>query len=333
MKKIVFVLLLILLIFLVSSYFIQFKTTKEVLIANSFQNIIHSVMQPKSWIKWDDATYKTWQKDSTKCIFSQDTLHHTLSVNIPGRQVLVTQEDYLLYHLEEVRDHNSAAFSFSLIPYIGNQKGSFGKNTLVVCEITSRLLDKILPFINSNSFENNTINALQSYLENTYRFYGYKIELKQLPDSIFLTKTTVVNTKDLCQRLPFIFEDLQNFARANNIPGPFNRNISFNLFGNDSISVYAGININKKLTNEFIFQTKSLHSGQLMAAGYYEGPFIGRSDLYKAMDKFLAEHDFIKGGSAFEKYLSPLPVNDSSTIKIELYYPLLNTVIPSPEHY
>ena len=333
MKKVVFILLLIFLALLVSSYFIRVKTTKEVLIANSFQNIIHSIMQPKSWIKWDDATYKAWQTDSVHCNFSQDTLHHSLLINIPGRQVLVTQKDYLLYQLEEVKDNNHAALTFSLTPFIGNQKGSSGKNTLVVYEVTTRLLYKLLPFANSNSFENNTIIALQSYLENAYRFYGYKIELKQSPDSIFLTKTSVVNKKELFEKLPFIFEDLQNFALANNISGPFNRNISFNVFGSDSTSVYAGININKKITNEFIFQTKSLRSGQLMAVGYYEGSFIGRIDLYKAIDKFLAEHDFIKGGAAFEKYLSPLPVNDSSIIKIELYYPLLNTVITSAGHY
>jgi hypothetical protein len=63
-------------------------------------------------------------------------------------------------------------------------------------------------------------------------------------------------------------------------------------------------------------------TGQVLAVGKFEGPFRDRPVLYDAMEKYLLDHQLIKIGVAYEKYLSPLPVSDSSIVKMELTYPL-----------
>lgn len=328
MKKVILIVFSVLILFLIVSYFIPVRKLNEVLVANSYSNIIKATMHPGNWVKWNGDVKDAWQKDSSTCHFSMDSVHNISSIDIPGQQIHITQSNFLLYQLEQIKNNHSSDFSFLLTIHVGSEKGSSGLNTLITYGRVSRLLYKFFPFMDDSSFEVNTIKSLTNYLESPISFYGFPIEIKSPVDSIFLTKTTLMKKNEIFKKMPPIFNELDSFARARKISNPINKNVSFHYIGKDSVSVYTGVNIDKLVSDDYLISCQQLRYGQIMAVGQFEGRFSNRFDLYKAMDQFLVDHQFVKSGVSYEKYLSPLPESDSSLIKIELYYPLLNAIIP-----
>ncbi len=323
MKRVVKVLLLIVLVFLIVSYFIPVNREKQVFVRSTFENVISSTTLPENWIKWDAEVGAAWQKDSSACKFGTDTTNHIISINIPGKKIRITQLTYLLYQLEEIKNNHSSVFSFTIIPYVGNgQPRSQHNSTIVYAEKTS-LLFRILPFLEKGSSADRTISELQSYLEDNTRFYGFPIELKQATDTLFLTHKASILKQDLFKKLPTLFDDLDRFARENQCQ-PVNRNIAYDPTNNDSLSILAGINIDKIIMGDYLHNFMELPTGQFLAVGQFEGPFRDRSVLYKAIEKYLSDHQFIRIAVPYEKYLSPLPATDSSIVKITLSYPLRN---------
>ena len=330
MKKVILIAFSILILFLAVSYFIPVRKLNEVIIANSYTNIIKATFQPKNWIKWNDDVKDAWQKDSSSCHFTEDSLNHVSTIDIPGQQIRITQNHFLLYQLKETKQSHVSNFSFLMTMNVGYEKGSSGLNTLVTYGQMSRLLYKFFPFFEDTSFAHQTIASLKTYLEDPFRVYGFPIGLSQSSDSIFLTKTVVSSKKEIFKKLPLVFNELDSFARSKGIANPVNKNIYFNYINKDSLSVNAGVNINKIIPDDYLISCKRFYNGQIMVIGHYEGPFYKRYEIYNAMDQFMLDHQFIKGGASYEKYVSLLPASDSSVTKIELYYPLLNRSAISP---
>ncbi len=333
MKKTVLAIIVIVLLFLIISYFIPVRKLNEIIVPNSYTNIIKATVLPRNWIKWNDDVKEAWQKDSSNCHFSVDSENNISTIDLPGQQFRIIQNNFLLYQLAEIKNSHRSDFSMLLTIHVGSHKGSSGLNTLLTYGRMSRLLYQIFPFMDDSVFESKTIASLKSYLENPSRFYGFPIEMKLATDSIFLTKTTLLKKTELFKKMPAIFNELDSFARTKKIANPFNKNISFKYLDHDSVSLYTGVNIDKKIQDDYLISCQELPTGQIMAVGHFEGHFSNRPELYKVMDQFLSDHQFIKSGVPFEKYLSPLPKSDSAMIKIELYYPLLNAIIPSAPNY
>jgi hypothetical protein len=330
MKKVILIAISAFILFLVVSYFIPVRKLNEVIVTNTYSNIIKATFKPRSWIKWNDDVREAWQKDSSSCHFTEDSLHHTSTIDIPGRQIEIAQENFLLYHLTENKNSHISRFTFLLTMNVGDEKGTVGLNTLITYGRMSRYLYKIFPFLEDTSFAHQTISSVKSYIEDPARIYGFPIELKQSADSIFLTRTIVSSKKEIFKRLPLVFNELDSFARSKGIANPVNKNIYFNYINKDSLSINAGVNINKIIPDDYLISCKQFYYGQIMVIGHYEGPFYKRYELYNAMDQFMIDHQFIKGGASYEKYVSQLPESDSSVTKIELYYPLLNRSSISP---
>jgi hypothetical protein len=324
MKKVVLIVFLVLIVLMIVSYFIPVRKLNEVVVANTYSNIIKATLQPRNWIKWNGDVKAAWQKDSSSCHFIEDSINHVSTIDIPGIKIQIVQDNFLLYHLTENKNNHESRFTFLLTMNTGEVKGTPGINTLITYGHVSRYLYDFFHYDDDVNFENKTIGSLRNYLENSENFYGFPIEIGQSPDSIFLTKTFVSSKKEIFKNLPRVFNELDSFARSKGVTNPVNKNIYFNPINKDSFSVNAGININKKVPDDYLISCKQFYSGQILIIGQYEGPFFKRLDLYKSMDQYLLDHQFVKGGASYERYLSPLPSSDSSMIKIELFTPLLN---------
>jgi hypothetical protein len=321
MKRVFLLLLALVLAFPIVCFFIPVTSEKRVFVASTYQNIISSTTQPKNWIKWDSSVRQAWHRDSSACSFSNDTTHHIINIDIPEKKIRITGLSYLLYQLEVIKNKHSSVFAFSIVPYIGNGQPRSEHNSRIIYAEKTNLLYKFLPFLEGRTLGERTISALRSYLENNTRFYGFPIELKQITDTLFLTKKDKLPKQELFKKLPVLFEELERNARENNCL-PASRNVSYSSLGHDSLTILAGVHIDKIINGDYVYNFMQMPTGQFLAVGQFEGPFRDRSDLYSAVEKYLSDHQLVRLGVPFEKYLSPLPVSDSSIIKIELSYPL-----------
>jgi hypothetical protein len=324
MRRVPVILIVLALLFLIVSFFIPVKLENKIFVANTFENIASSTIRPKSWIKWDASVREAWEKDSSACHFTEDSVQHTATVEIPGKKIIITQVSYLIYQLEEIKDHGpSSAFGFGIVPYVGNGQQRSEHNTNLVYARYTNLFYKLFPFLEKPSFAKRTISGLTAFVEDNLRFYGYAIDLKQSNDTLFLTKSEDLAKKDLFPRIPVLFEEIGREARNNNCKTGI-KNLSYAMLGGDSLTVMAGYNIDKIIKGDYLYIFKQFPAGQPLAVGTYKGIYRDRFRLYAAMDKYIPDHQLLKVGLPFEKYAAaaPLPVSDSSVVAFELCYPL-----------
>lgn len=323
MNKVVSSLAVLVLVFLIVSLFIPSRLEKKVFVANTFSNIIASIFQPENWKNWDSSVGRAWNRDPASCHFGNDTIRHVITIDIPGKEFRVTRLSTMIYQMEEIQKGDTAVFGLGILPFAGNKERTSQHNSYIVYAQATNLFYKLFPFMEKSTFATRTVSALRSYLGDNRRFYGYPIELKSTKDTLFLTKKADIPTRDLFKALPVISKELERYATANNcrVTG---KNLSYLPLDHDSVSLMAGLNIDKIISGDNIYNFRQLPSGQYLAVGHYEGRFRDRAALYAAMEKFLLDHQLMKRGLPFEKYLSPLPDSDSSTIRMELSYPLAN---------
>ena len=326
MKKFLFTLLSLIVLTLIVSYFIPSVIENKVFIGNTFQNIISSVFKPGNWIKWNPDVRQAWEKDSSACQFREDSMKRIITLDIPGKKIRVSQINYLLYQLDEIKDNDSSSFVCSIIPYVGNNDPRSVHNSRIVYARNSRLLFRILSFLKAESFAERTVSDLKSYLESTHRFYGLPIRLAELSDTIFLAQEKTITKQEIFKNLPVLFYELDSFAHASQVSPIGLKNVSYHYLPHDSVVVRTGIHINQSIVGDYLMQCMQMPRNQVLAVGTYEGPFANRMMAYPAMDKYILDHQLVKAGVCYEKYLSPLPVSDSSIVKIELSYPLRSSI-------
>ena len=323
MKPVFRILILLVISAFLICYFIPSVKKKDLYIGNSFKNISASLFQPRSWISWDQSVAQAWQRDSASFSFHSDTSRHINTFSFSGRTITITQFDYLLYQVVETEKDHSDSFILSFIPSFDNARMAALENSQVQYARDSRLLYKILPFLEPESFADRSVTHLKSYLENPALFYGMSIDIKQPADTIFLTQqATLAHRQDLFGKIHYLFNQLDSFAVAHKTVPSGPKNLSIHYLPGDSVDVMAGIHINKIIEGDYLVRCRQMPRTQVLATGIYEGPFRDRMKAYAAMDKYFADHTLVKGSVEYEKYLSPLPVADSSIVKIELVYPI-----------
>jgi hypothetical protein len=321
MKKVLGLLVVLFFVFLIISFFIPVRLEKSLFIANTFPNIVSSIFGPEKWTHWEPSVSRAWQQDSASCHFSNDTNRHSITISIPGKTWRVTQFSLSIYELDEIRKDDTSTFGFGIVPFAGNGQPRSQHNSYIVYAQPTNLFYKMFPFMARASYADSTVKALRSYLEDNHRFYGYPIGLEQAVDTLFLATSADIPARDLFKTLSAMSKTLDRYARENKCR-PTGKNLSFIFLPHDSITVMEGLNIDKIVSGNDTCVFRQLPSHQYLAVGHYEGRFRDRPALYAAMVKFLFDHELIRDGLPFEKYLSPLPTSDTSIIKLELSYPL-----------
>lgn len=319
MKKATLVAVALAVLILVAAYFIPVTLQRQVFVANTFQNVIASVTTPQRWARWNNEVAKAWIRDSSACSFGHDSAGQESTINIPGKRIVVTALSYLLYRVEESGDGGKSMFTFSIIPYVGNGQPRSQHNCTIAYAQPTRMLFRWLPFLDRKPLAENILSELAAYLQNNRRFYGFPINIVQDTNTLFLTRKQSVPRADIFSAITALFGDIERVARETGCVPGF-KNISFNAAGNDSVEILAGLNVDKVVEGHIGFV--QMPSGQVLLTGQYAGPFGKRYMLYEAMEKYIVDHQLVKGGACFEKYLSPLPASDISEINIELSYPL-----------
>ena len=208
-------------------------------------------------------------------------------------------------------------FGLMITPTAGKDPSHPG----IVYSRFTNLFYKLFPFLEKPSFATTTVNELKTYLEDNRRFYGFRIEVKAASDTLFLTKKLDLPAPALFTNLPVMQRELERFAKQNNCR-ILAKNISFSPLDHDSLSVMVGLNIDKVIAGDYIYNFRQLPSRVALATGHYAGPFRERTALYQAMEKYLLDHHLAKRALPYETYSSPFPVSDTATIEIDLSYPV-----------
>jgi hypothetical protein len=290
MKKLFPALIALAIVFLIVSFFIPVQQVKTVSIENSLHNTITALHQPSSWRSLDS-----------------------------GKNTHITDIHYMLYTITEPKNNrNSTTFTLAVGPDLPPHNPN---NAAISWLHATSLFYKLFPFLEKTPFDILIVDELRSYLQDNTRFYGYPMTTQRLVDSIFLTKKQDLPARDLFKTLPGMLKELEDYAHTNSCK-IIAKNISFAPLDHDSISIMAGLNIDKAIPGDETYNCRELPSTLGLLVGRYEGRFSDRAGIYTAMERYLTDHALAKRGVPYERYDSPLPDSDSSNIKIDLIYPV-----------
>ncbi|HMI63769.1 MAG TPA: hypothetical protein VK518_22795 [Puia sp.] len=291
MKKLFPILIILAILFLIVSFFIPAEQARTLSVQNTIQNTVAALHHPSRWRSLDS-----------------------------GKNTRITELGYMVYAITEPKDNgDSTGFSMAITPDLSP---NHNPNIAAISYFHSTsLFYKLFPFLEKITFDARTVRELRSYLEDNTRFYGYPITTQKLVDSFFLTKKQDLLSRDLFRTLPSMFKELEDYARTNSCH-VIAQNISFFPLGHDSVSLMAGLNIDKSIEGDKIYNFRQLPSTIGLVVGRYEGRFGLRTGIYTAIERFISDHALAKVGLPYERYHSALPVSDSSIIKIDLIYPV-----------
>ena len=290
MKKLFPALIALAIVFLIVSFFIPVHQLRTMSIENSLQNTVTALRQPSRWRSLDS-----------------------------GKNTHITEIRYMLYRISELtKNGDSTTFELAIGPDDPKHK----PNGAAVSWLRSTpLFYKLFGFLEKPTFDTRTIEELRSYLQDNTRFYGYPMTTQRLVDSIFLTKKQDLPARDLFKTLPGMLKALEDYAHTHSCR-VIAKNISIAPLNHDSISIMAGLNIDKAIPGDDTYNCRELPSTLGLLVGRYEGRFSDRAGIYAAMERYLIDHALAKRGVPYERYSSPLPDSDSAIIKIDLIYPV-----------
>jgi len=263
----------------------------------------------------------------------------------------------------ELMDSSPSAFSYSLDPASGHPQVRNGKICITLNEInpeavqvrdssgtgdfyfslyavpdsegrTSRLnwdtqvsaLGWIREKWRRESLASRSLANLKSFMEDPFRYYGFRIALLTVPDSLVLTSTRKSSRKERLTTLKELYSRLSRFAQIHHLNDDADspRMAGFQQVTGDSVICMAGIPVVRHgPPQEGIAYLQMPPKGKMLV-GYYQGNYAGLINLYRAMNQYIADKHLQQIAVPYEKYMfQPVTPADSLHMVIELHYPIL----------
>ncbi|HTS46102.1 MAG TPA: hypothetical protein VMH01_17010 [Puia sp.] len=293
---------------------LTFGIKREVTIASPIFIVSGKITDLRNWESWHPVL-----KDlDTSSIISSPSANQVNSFLKAGNHLYTVLQVNPAYIL--IKDRASEKTSYQSFYAFPDSSGAFTRVVLIkLVPFGTWLKEKIFPGKETDT----VLNSLKEYIEDPARLYGFPISIGQVADTLVMTKTITADNKRKIQTLHQLYNDIYEFASKNAVHTSTIRMANFHLSGHDSVTISAGIPVNKKGAEKKDISYLEMPPKGKMLIGKYEGPYKGLNKLYIAMEKFIRDKGLHKVAIPYERYLSnPVSSSDSLQMKIELYYPI-----------
>ena len=283
-------------------------------ISANFDNTLLQVIHIENWKNWYPGMKEAFQNMPANCSLEKDTSKKVYTISTPGKKYIIHAITPMSYQVIEEGDTSKNIFAFTVFPgdAAGSMKIFIEKKTPLLFSIFSR-----------NYAAEDAINGLKSYLEDPKSFYGFKIEMSEIRDSVIASSVFKIKRKGLFLKIQDACKELTQYIKTNSLIKTGHTSISYIPLSDDSLRLTVGIPVNRPGPPEKEIHCLSLPAKGRVLIGNYEGKFSDRQKIYFAMSKYLTDHTLSVPAESFERYLNDsIPTSDSSVIRIELNYPV-----------
>ena len=313
MRKGVVVILVIVVILSIASI-LPITQNTTIIISATFDNTLPQIIHLENWKNWYPEMKESYKNNPANYSSIEDTAQKIYTIIITGKKYIIHAITPMSYQVSEVGSNWADVFAFTVFPgdVSGRMKIYLIKKTSLLFTLFGR-----------NKAGENAINGLKSYLEDSKAFYGFKIEMGQIRDSVIASSVYRIKKKDLFLKIQDAYLELVQYIKSNNLLKTSHLSISYIPLSDDSLQITVGIPINKSAPPGKGINCLSLPAKGRVLVGDYEGKFSLRQKIYLAMSKYLSDHTLSAPAESFERYLNDsIPSSDSSVIRIELNYPV-----------
>lgn len=168
-------------------------------------------------------------------------------------------------------------------------------------------------------------NRLETFTKDIKAFYGYEIRTTNVQDSTLLYGTLVTSKADRPANTVRLFNQLIQYAQAQNADFNGTAICNFENKSSDSILIKASIGIRNPaaIPASSMYQVKRMPYGKNLLEMDYVGPFGEISKGYRALEQFRDDHNFKSMAIPYQEYPDPgQPYSDSQQVTLRLYYPI-----------
>ncbi len=305
----------IIIIALITSFFVPVKQSNEIPIEANFYNVLEQLNYPSNWKKWQPFLQKARNKDSADCRIKNDVAKSAFSITIPEHLFYVKKTTPLTFEVQEKTKNNLSVYGITVV------STTLPNKTNIVTTQMITLFNYIFGN-NKKNAANITANNLKAFLENPTAYYGYALSIKSVVDTNVVVTKKIVATKDRQHELTGMYDNLTEFIHANKLTVMQPKIASFKTASKDSTEIMAGIPVNKTAPSKGEIQCLKMPKGRMLV-GEYEGIYSKRASLWNAMEKYIRDHMMVSVAVPYEKYLNDsIPATDTSIVMLRMYYPV-----------
>ncbi|HEY4937160.1 MAG TPA: GyrI-like domain-containing protein [Puia sp.] len=311
-KRVAFFLIIIFILSIVSFLPVTQKT--DISLSASFDNIMQQIIHVGNWKNWYPAMREAYKNNPAGYSLAYDPSQKISTINISGKKYIIHAMTPMSYQVREVNSKWVDVFAFTV----------FSGDTLSRMKISIEKKNPLLFILfDRNKAGENAINGLKSYLEDPKSFYGYKIEMGTIRDSVIASSVFKIRKKDVFLKIHNAYLNLEQYIKTNGLLKTDHVSISYNPISDDSLQITVGVPVNKPAPPDGEINCLLLPAKGNVLVGNYDGRFSDRKKIYITMSKYLTDHTLSVPAESFERYLNDsIPTSDSSMIRIELNYPV-----------
>lgn len=307
MKRIIVV--AVITVVMLSTAFIPYHQQTILTVNANFENLANQVMLPQNWLKW----YKGIDLSNAQIFL--DTPHSKQFVIADGKKtVRATPVTPVSYEVKEGSKSAARYYSFAIL---STKKLS---QTEIISVHKTSLLRYWFSFFTGGSIA--PLQNLKAYLEDKDQFYGYKININPVTDTIFLTTSKLVQKAEVYQAIKHSFQDINQYIKDSGLQQVGDPAIFLRPGPVDSLKLMMGIAVTTWSPGNDQIQSMTMPKGRMLI-GKYHGVFRNRQAIYAAMKRYVSDHGLTIVAPDFERYArGKFPENDSSIIDFDLYFPV-----------
>ncbi len=313
-KKIwIFAALVLLIIILFAAPF-RFTLTKDIIISRPIYDVVNQFTDLHNWQNWQPDFIN--KKDST-LYFSSNTTQVNSFIHTSNNHrftLTATNPAGIVFKEENANKINYQS--------ILAEPDSMGKSTHIFWKKYLTPLDWIKEkFINTNI--NTELISLKQSLEDPIKFYGFDIQLKNVQDTLFITKKIIIPVAGINKNAQQIFNELKSYIQIHQLAARDYGYISYKKLNSTQIQLAVGIPVSKRINNINDYSFLELPAQGRLLVGKYEGQYSHINNLYEAMQRYIHDNNLQRVADPLEKYQNTSsPLTDTSFIKTEVYFPV-----------
>jgi len=313
--KVIFVVIAVIVISLISSFFIPIEQSHEINIEANFFNVLEQLNYPANWKKWQLSLKQDCDKDSTACLVKNDSSKNTFSIETPVHRFYIKNTTPVTFEVEEKTKDNTLFYRINVLSTVLPNKTNI---------VTIKRVSLFNYIFGNNNKSAGSITAydLKSFIENPTAYYGYRLTTERTIDTNVVVTKKIVATKNWRPELTSIYNSLSSFIHSNNLRVMQPRIVSLKGISNDSTEISAGIPVDRTVPAKGNINCVKMPKGKVLV-GEYKGVYNKRSSLSGAMEKYIRNHFLNQIAVPYEKYLNDsIPETDTSIVRIKIYYPV-----------
>ena len=313
MKKVFYLILTTLLIILAGLWILPVRLSKseEVLVALPINEVSPLLTNLHQWMNW----YTPLQDKKGATATISDSL-----LIFPDYSIKRIAWGPTRIEVREQKGKQQQDYTIDLLP------DSFGFATKLILVQQINAGEWIRKRLGLGNKSASPIACFKQFADDPKRIFGFDMKVKQVTDTLVMTKRVMAANKDQMTTLCKLFDQLRLFAKEHHadLDSHSRPMASFSPAGPDSTTVMAGLPVTQKGSPGPDITYMEMPAKGKMLIGYYTGPYSGIAGLYSQMYHYARRNNLSMVAAVFEKYWTAPPCEgDSLHMTIELFFPIL----------